>query len=240
MALTPSERHQLDRVSSSSLTSSWSSRSGLWVNRFLLQTKLRTTQHWLQLKVMKRASEFERGEEMDLMRQPLEGQLQKVLVLRRRGMMVMMRMTMQFTNPILNWQPRWFCLYPKSGQLRYFLKEEHRKAPKAKPRGSMVTISHAPSLPVTTSLGLGAGGGRDGSLRRGLAGLQRHARHGGALQAQGQFHEAAPGLGQQASRSCRGPRSAQLQKGDPYQLVMSEAILPYFSLYKVIVHPSPY
>src|SRR5256885_15812713 len=53
------------------------------------------------------------------MRQPLSGQLLK------------------FTTAFQGWQPRWFIIDPRSGQLLYYLKEENKSAG-MKPRGTMV------------------------------------------------------------------------------------------------------
>src|SRR4051812_6775144 len=73
--------------------------------------------------VLKKAEEFERTEELDLMRQPLEGQLLK------------------FTNAFQGWLYRWFVLDPQKGELRYYLKEEHKH--QLKSRGFMVLAGAA-------------------------------------------------------------------------------------------------
>lgn len=49
---------------------------------------------------IRRAQQFEKAEDLDLMRQPLEGYLLK------------------FTNAFQGWQHRWFVLDPSRGELR--------------------------------------------------------------------------------------------------------------------------
>ncbi len=86
-------------------------------------------------KNMKRAEEFERKEELDLMRQPLEGQLLK------------------FTNAFQGWLPRWFVLDPQTGEFIYFLKEEHKHAHKQ--RGSLLLAGAVISPSDEDSLAFG-------------------------------------------------------------------------------------
>lgn len=50
---------------------------------------------------IRRAQQFEKAEDLDLMRQPLEGYLLK------------------FTNAFQGWQHRWFVLDPNRGELRF-------------------------------------------------------------------------------------------------------------------------
>ncbi|KRZ02091.1 Oxysterol-binding protein-related protein 11, partial [Trichinella zimbabwensis] len=76
--------------------------------------------------ILQQADAFRKREEMDLMRQPLEGQL------------------MKFTNAFQGWHNRWCVLDPNKGQLRYYLKSECKNQ---KPRGvlSLVNAEISPS-----------------------------------------------------------------------------------------------
>ena len=64
-------------------------------------------EQWLH-SLMSRAHEFERNEQMDLLRQPLAGELFK------------------FTNVVQGWQLRWFEFDAASASLRYYLSDWHR------------------------------------------------------------------------------------------------------------------
>ncbi|KAL1238497.1 Oxysterol-binding protein-related protein [Trichinella spiralis] len=70
--------------------------------------------------ILQQADAFRKREEMDLMRQPLEGQLLK------------------FTNAFQGWQNRWCVLDPNKGQLRYYLKGECKNQ---KPRGVLSLVN---------------------------------------------------------------------------------------------------
>uniref|UniRef100_A0A5S6QBE4 Oxysterol-binding protein n=1 Tax=Trichuris muris TaxID=70415 RepID=A0A5S6QBE4_TRIMR len=75
--------------------------------------------------VLQRADVFKKLEELDLMRQPLEGQLLK------------------FTNAIQGWQNRWCVLDPAKGELRYYLKGDVKAV---KPRG-VLNLANAEIIP---------------------------------------------------------------------------------------------
>ncbi|CDW56175.1 Oxysterol-binding protein [Trichuris trichiura] len=75
--------------------------------------------------ILQRADMFQKLEELDLMRQPLEGQLLK------------------FTNAIQGWQNRWCVLDPAKGELRYYLKCDVKAL---KPRG-VLNLASAEIIP---------------------------------------------------------------------------------------------
>ncbi|KFD58711.1 hypothetical protein M513_00404 [Trichuris suis] len=84
-----------------------------------------TTEEQQLREILQRADMFQKLEELDLMRQPLEGQLLK------------------FTNAIQGWQNRWCVLDPAKGELRYYLKCDVKSL---KPRG-VLNLANAEIIP---------------------------------------------------------------------------------------------